>query len=472
MEEREHLYEEESFRDQLSTLDERGNRKWIYPKKPSGNYYKARIWVSYFLLTVLIGGPFVRLGGEPLLLLNIIERRFVILGQVFWPQDSYLFAIGLITIVVMIVLFTVIYGRIFCGWICPQTIFMEMVFRRIEYAIEGDYQAQKKLDSSPWTADKILKKGSKHVLFIIISILIMHTFMAYFIGTERLGEIISSSPVENLGGFFAMLFFTGMFYFIFSKFREQACTNVCPYGRLQGVLLDKNSVVVAYDSLRGEKREKVRKGEDRKNSGKGDCIDCKQCVYVCPTGIDIRNGTQLECVNCTACMDACDSIMDKVGLERGLIRYASQEEIETKSPFRFTARMMAYSGFLLLLLGVLGTLLVVRSDVETTILRTPGVMYQDQGEGKLSNLYNFKVINKTNHDIPVSFRMIGEKGTIRLVGEKTEFNVEKQGTAEGALFIFMEKEQLDGVKTRLSIGIYSGDALIETVTTTFMGPVF
>ena len=464
----EDLYEEQSFRDQLSTLDESGNRRWIFPKKPTGRYFNARKIVSYFLLAILFGAPFIKINGEPLLLLNVFDRKFVIFGQVFWPQDFHLFAIGLITIVLFVVLFTVIYGRIFCGWICPQTIFMEMVFRRIEYAIEGDYMAQKKLKQSKWTTEKIWKKGLKHTLFLFISFLIMHAFISYLIGVDQLWEIMKSSPSENMGGFTAMVFFTAMFYFIFSRFREQVCTNVCPYGRLQGVLLDKNSVVVAYDQVRGEDRGKFRKNENREALGKGDCIDCKQCVYVCPTGIDIRNGTQLECVNCTACIDACDSIMDRVGFDRGLIRFASEEQIETRSKFRFTSRMKAYTGILTLLVGVLVTLLVLRSDVETTILRTPGIMYQEQEDGRLSNLYNIKVINKTNHDIPIELKVLDGPAEIRMVNKKMVANA--QGIAEGALFILLDREDIEGMKTTVKIGVFSENELIETVKTNFLGP--
>lgn len=464
----EELDERGSFRDSLSTLDEQGRRKWIFPKKPSGKYYFWRKIVSYFLLVFLLGSPFVKIQGEPLLLLNVFDRKFVILGQVFWPQDFHLFVIGMITMLVFIILFTVIYGRIFCGWMCPQTIFMEMVFRRVEYWIEGDFTAQARLKKAPWTTEKIVKKGAKHFIFLMVSSIIMHAFMSYLIGIDRVWDIIQSPPTQNIAGFTAMIFFTGMFYLVFSRIREQVCTNICPYGRLQGVLLDKNSVVVAYDYKRGESKSKLRKGEDRAEKNLGDCIDCKQCVHVCPTGIDIRNGTQLECVNCTACIDACDDIMDRVGFNRGLIRYASDESIATGTPFRFTSRMFAYTSVLSALIGVFIVLMVIRTDVETSILRTPGVMYQELANNEYSNLYNFKVINKSNKDFPLTFKIVGEKGKIQLVGD--ELSIEKQAVAQGALFIILNENELDGIKTTLKIGVYSGDRLIETVKTTFLGP--
>ena len=462
---------EESFRDSLSTLDDTGHRKWIFPKKPIGRYYNWRKSVSYFLLAILFAVPFIKIGNEPLFQFNVIDRKFVILGQVFWPQDFHLFVIGMISLIVFIVLFTVIYGRIFCGWVCPQTIFMEMVFRRIEYWIEGDYMAQKKLKKQNWDAEKIRKKTLKHGIFFLISILIMHTFMSYIIGVQEVWSIINQPPAEHMGAFAAMVFFTIMFYLVFSRIREQVCTNICPYGRLQGVLLDKSSVVVAYDHVRGEGqngRARLRKDEDRADKGYGDCIDCHQCVQVCPTGIDIRNGTQLECVNCTACIDACDSIMDKVGFERGLIKYTSEDQIETREPFKFTSRMKAYTVVLFLLFGVLGVLLMLRTDVETNILRTPGVMFQERPDGTYSNLYNYKILNKSQNDLAIELRVEGRDAKIELVGES--IHVSHQEIAEGALFIILSTDQLDGIKTKLEIGVYAGDKRIETVKTTFLGP--
>jgi len=461
--------EEVSFRDRISTVDESGNRRWIYPKKPKGRYYNARTLVSVVLLAILFSGPFIKINGEPLLMLNILERKFVIFGQIFWPQDFHLFLLGTISLILFIVLFTVVYGRIFCGWVCPQTIFMELVFRRIEYWIEGDYTKQRKLDKQPWDKEKVLKKGSKHVIFYAIAFLIGNTFLAYIIGIEELKSIITDPPSEHIAGLSAMILFSTAFYFVFAKFREQVCTNVCPYGRLQGVLLDRQSVVVAYDYKRGEQRGKLRKGEDRAAISKGDCIDCKQCVQVCPTGIDIRNGTQLECVNCTACIDACDSIMDKVGFDRGLIRYASEEQIAEKKKFHFTTRSMAYSVVLVLILGLLGSLLAMRTEVETSILRTPGMLYQDQGDNKVSNLYNIKIINKTNNAMPIHLELLDGKGNIKMVGNE-ELQVSSQGVVESALFLIYDRSTIEQMKTPVTIGVYSGDELIEEVDTYFLGP--
>lgn len=461
---------EGSFRDSIGTIDKEGHRRWIYPKKPDGKYYNARTIVSVILLSFLFAGPFIRIGGEPLLMMNVIERKFVLFGQVFWPQDFYIFALGMVTFAVFIIFFTVIFGRIFCGWVCPQTIFMEMVFRKIEYWIEGDWKQQKALDNMEWNAEKIRKKTLKHIIFYGISFLIANTFLAYVIGSDALIKIITDPPSQHIVGLVSIMIFSAVFYGVFAKFREQVCLVVCPYGRLQGVLLDRNSVVVAYDRIRGEFRSKFRKNENRAEANKGDCIDCHHCVDVCPTGIDIRNGTQLECVNCTACIDACNHMMTSVGLKPGLIRYASEAEIAESKPFKFTTRMKAYSGVLMLLVAVMTTLLLTRTDISATLLRTPGMLYQEQEEGKISNLYNFKVINKTNRSFPLTIKPMDEGVEIKMVGNP-DIVINEQGMAEGALFIYADRSQLKAMKSKFTIGIYSGDELLYKTKTTFIGPV-
>ena len=463
----------EQFRDSIGTIDKSGNRSWVFPKKPSGKFYKYRSYVSYFLLAFLLAAPFIKINGNQFLLFNVIERKFNIFGFPFWPQDFYLLVISMIVGVVFIILFTVIFGRIFCGWICPQTIFLEMVFRKVEYWIDGDRGKQIRLDKQPWNAEKIRKRLLKWFIFFVISFLIANVFLAYLIGGDTLITYITGSPFDNTSTLISLIIFTCVFYFIFAWFREQVCIIACPYGRLQGVLLDNKTINVAYDHKRGEReagRSKFKKNEDREAIGKGDCIDCKQCVVVCPTGIDIRNGTQLECVNCTACIDECDHMMESVGLPKGLIRYESEENIEKKKPFKLNARIKGYSAVLFILVGVLIGMLFLRNDVEATILRLPGQLYQHKENNIISNVYTFKVINKTTKDInDVSYRLMSQKGTIKLVTNQ-DFNIPKQGLAEGTLFIEINSSALKKDKIKLEIGVYSGDELIETTITNFLGP--
>lgn len=464
--------EDEAFRDRISTVSEEGKRVWIYPKKPSGRYYDYRKIVSYVLLTILVVSPFIKINGNQFLMFNVLERRFNIFGFPFWPQDFYLFVIAMIIGVVFIVLFTAAFGRIFCGWICPQTIFMEMVFRRIEYWIDGDRGAQLRLDRQPWNAEKIRKRTLKWFVFFVISFFIANIFLAYIIGSDRLLRYISEGPLEHWSTLISLLIFTGVFYFIFAWFREQVCIIACPYGRLQGVLLDNKSIVVAYDHKRGEGetgRAKFRKNEDRAALGKGDCIDCFQCVHVCPTGIDIRNGTQLECINCTACIDACDSIMDAVGLPRGLIRYASEENIEKKAKFEYTPRLKGYTAVLVILIGVLIGLLFLRSDVEATVLRIPGQLPEQLENNIISNVFTYKLINKTTSEKPnIHFKLKSPKGEVRTV-KRNEIIVPAQGMIEGTFFVDINAAELDGNRNKIIIEIYSDDDLIETTTATFLG---
>jgi len=464
--------QDESFRDSIGTIDETGHRKYIFPKKPSGKLYEYRKIVSYFLLAILISNPFLKINGNQFMMFNVLERRFNIFGFPFWPQDFYLFVLFMILGVVFVILFTVIFGRIFCGWICPQTIFLEMVFRRIEYWIEGDRGAQIRLAKQEWNAEKIRKKGLKWLIFLVISFFIANVFLAYLISSDELFKMIEDGPESHLSTLIALLIFTGVFYFVFVWFREQVCIIACPYGRLQGVLLDNKSINVAYDFVRGEKesgRAKLNKNEDRAASGKGDCIDCHQCVHVCPTGIDIRNGTQLECVNCTACIDECDSIMETVGLPKGLIRYASEDEIEKKSKFQFTARMKGYTAVLVILIGILTGLLFLRTDVEASILRLPGQLFQHKGDN-ISNVYTFKIINKTNDEFKdIHFKLVGIKGTLNVVGHQ-DFKVPKQGMNSGTLFIEINQFLLETDKTKLEIEVYNGNKKIETATTNFLSP--
>lgn len=454
-----------SFRDKVATVDKEGKRVWVFPTKPVGKLYNARNWLSVLYLLVFFTLPFIHVNGHPLFLINILERKFILFGQIFWPQDFFIFGLGMVVFIVFIALFTVVFGRVFCGWACPQTIFMEMVFRKIEYWIEGDGAQQKLLAKAPWNTDKILKKFGKWTIFWIVSFLIANTFLAYIIGVEELKKIITEPIGKHVGGFVAIVIFTTIFFGVYSWFREQVCTVVCPYGRMQGVLLDKNSIVVSYDHVRGEPRGKYKKTAER---DLGDCIDCAQCVKVCPTGIDIRNGTQLECINCTACIDACNKMMLAVGFEEGLIRYASESNITEKKPLRFTGRMKAYSGVMVVLLGVLVYLLASRTDVGISILRTPGQLYQ-QSNGQISNLYNYKFLNKTYIDKEIVLKPENFKGEIKLVGE-TKLKVPKEQYARGSMFITLAESAVTKRKTQLQIGVYEEGVKIRTITTSFLGP--
>lgn len=455
----------ESFRDRIATMDAHGKRKWVFAQKPKGKFYNIRTYVSWFFFLLFFSLPFLYINGRPLFLFNVPKAKFIIFGQVFWPQDFFIFGIIMITFIVFIILFTSAFGRLFCGWICPQTIFMEMLFRKLEYAIEGDASQQKILAAAPWTINKIVRKTTKHAVFYILAFVIANYFLAYIIGAEDLWAMIQKPP-ENAGTITALMVFSAVFYAVYAFFREQACTVVCPYGRLQGVLLDKNSMIVAYDYKRGEERKKFNKKEERTA---GDCIDCHQCVKVCPTGIDIRNGTQMECVGCTACIDACDQMMEHVGFKKGLIRYASENGIANHEKLHYTRRMKMYTALLILLTGLLTLLLVTQKDVKATVMRTPGLLYQEKGEDSVSNLYNIKVVNKTINKIPLTVKMEKGNGKVVMVGDV--IHVQSEGQGAGSFFVILSKNSIHERKTNLILGLYQGNRKIDVMKTSFLGPV-
>jgi cytochrome c oxidase accessory protein FixG len=459
------------FRDHISTADQQGRRLWLYPKRPHGRYYRARTWLTWLLLAVMFGGPFVKINGNPLLMLNIVERKFSVLGVIFWPQDNLVFALGFLLFLMGIAVFTAAFGRLWCGWTCPQTVMMEMVFRKLEYLIEGDASAQKALDHAPWTPSKITKKAAKHSLFLALSFIIGNTLLAYIVGFDALKQIVTDDPQKHLTGLAFMVLFTLIFYGIFARFREQACTFICPYGRLQSTLLDENTIVVAYDHKRGEKRSHWSREEAqarRAARGAGDCIDCFNCVTVCPTGIDIRNGTQMECVNCTACIDACDEVMTKIGRPRGLIRFASLNGIERGERLRVTPRIAGYVVILLVLGAALTTLLLTRSDVDVTLLRTPGALFDQTPEGRISNLYLLKLTNKTRRALPVTLKLENLPGSLSILGGELNLPAERQ--SEASVLIQIAPDNLASGHTPLTVGVYAAGKPLNKIKTVFIGP--
>ena len=482
------IIKQESFRDSVATINSEGKRNFIDPKKPKGRFYNLRTWFSIAYLVIFFTLPFIKVNEAPLFLFNVLERKFIFFGMVFWPQDFFIFAIGFLTFVVFVILFTVVFGRIFCGWACPQTIFMEMVFRKVEYWIDGDSFKQKQLRNMPWNGEKIRKRTVKFIAFFAISFLIANFFLAYLIGMDELISDIKN-PAAHVGTLISLLIFTTIFFFVYWWFREQVCIVVCPYGRLQGVFLDKNSIVVAYDHKRGEPRGKLKKDDDHdkckgcKEDGAcksiaakfeaytkpGDCIDCFACVRVCPTGIDIRNGTQLECINCTACIDACDDIMEKVHKPKGLIRYASENSIVSGVKLKLNRRIKAYSAVLLILISLLVFLLAGRTDLDVTLMRTSGMTYTTLPDGRLSNLYNLKIANKTYKDIDFSLKLENMPGEIELVGSGV-LEVKKEDYSHLQFFVKLNKADVTNWKTEVKIGMYEGGKKIKNIKAKFIGP--
>lgn len=462
----------DSFRNKVSSIGEEGARNWLYPKKPSGKFYKARTIVSWLLFVFLFGAPFIKVDGHPFMLFNIIERKFVFFGLVFFPQDFYLVVLGILTALISIFLFTAVFGRIWCGWLCPQTIFLEMLFRKIEYLFEGDGRQQRQYNEAPMTPGKAIKKVLKQAIFFVLSFFIANMFLSYIIGIDELKKIVTDPPSQHLVGLFAILVFSFLFYGVFAWFREQACIIVCPYGRYQSALVDVNTIAVSYDFKRGEPRGKLVKIDPKRIAtevapARGDCVDCKQCVEVCPTGIDIRNGIQLECVNCTACIDACNSVMDKIKKPRGLIRYTSLTTIKDGKSHWLSPRILGYTGVWLLITCLFLFFFIRRPMTEVLILRQPGSLAQKQANGEILNFYLLQVANKQAHDVPVELKLISpQKGQITMVGEFSP--VPRITEKTGRFFLAMPKEETSGGDMNVKFGIYSQGKLLKEIETKFL----
>jgi cytochrome c oxidase accessory protein FixG len=448
-----------------NTSEQANKRVWMYPKLIKGKLYKYRNMVSYFLLIPLFLGPFVKISGEQLFLFDILERKFVVFGVVFMPQDFYLFVLAMLTFIVFIVLFTAVFGRVWCGWACPQTIFMEMVFRKIEYWIEGDARQQKELHAAPLSPGKLFKKTLKHGIFILISFIIANVFLAYIIGSDTLIKIIKDPVNQHIYGFIAICVFTAVFYLVFARLRELVCTVICPYGRLQEVLIDRKTLVVAYDYIRGEPRGHINKA----TTGQiGDCVDCDLCVQVCPTGIDIRKGTQMECINCTACIDACDMVMEKTKRSLRLIGFKSEEEISERKTFGMSKRIYGYAAILLILVSTLGILLVNRSDIGTTILRAGGTLYQLRDDGTVSNLYNAELINKTSEVISFLILMPDQQTKIQYITKPEK--IKRGESAKLTFFLIRPQHYIQNYKSGITLKIVSNGKIISKAKTTFIAP--
>lgn len=462
----EDLLKPHNFRDTVSSVTDKGKRKWVYADKVSGKFYNARQWVAWLYLAVFFTMPLIKVNGMPFFMINIPESKFIIFSKIFWPQDFFIFAMAMITFIVCIILFTIVFGRLFCGWACPQTVFMEFVFRKIEWLIEGSPGQQRKLNDAPWHTEKIVKKTSKHLIFFGLSFLIANTFLAYILSIDELLKIIREPLSEHIALLAGLLFFSFLFYAVFAYVRDIVCTTICPYGRLQSVMFDKDTMQITYDYKRGEPRGKFRKNENRTI---GDCIDCKRCVQVCPTGIDIRNGIQMECVSCSACIDACNIVMNQVGLPKGLIRYASENEISSGKQFHFTGRMKAYTALLFVLIGFMSFLIITRKTIEADIYRAAGQLYQEMPGHKISNLFTAKIINKTNKDIPIVLKLETNGGSLQLIGRQSII-LKKEAINEFSMLIAFPEATLKSRSSAIQIGIYSGNQKIQTITSKFLGP--
>jgi cytochrome c oxidase accessory protein FixG len=467
--------EHDAFRNELASVARDGRRKWVYARKPAGRLYRGRTALSWVLLAFLFLAPFIRVGSQPLMMLNVLERRFVLLGVLFRPQDFYLVVLIGLTLLVTVVLSTVVFGRIWCGWLCPQTIFMEMLFRKLEYLIEGSAEQQLRRDRGPWTPDKALRRSAKHVIFFGLSFVIANVFLAWIIGAPALTEIVTDPPAGHIVGLVAILIFTFVFYMVFARFREQACVLACPYGRMLSALTDARTITITYDWRRGEPRHRIVRGG---HAPAGDCIDCHQCVTVCPTGIDIRDGIQLECVNCTACIDACNAVMVRVGRPEGLIRFTSHHAVSTAAAGvevprtikgALSARVAAYTAVWLVLACSVAVLLAGRRDLDVLILRQPGTLFATVTGGDVANFYSVQALNRTGRARTFTIEVVEPRGgTITALGELG--TVAAYGLEESRVLLRVQPGALAGASTQVRFAVRADDGVVQTIESSFVGP--
>ncbi len=409
-----------------------------------GAYYKRRAVVMYTLLLILLSMPWIPVGDTQAVLFDLAHRRFVFFGVSFWATDTRFLFLVLASAGLSLFFFTSLLGRVWCGWACPQTVFLEFVFRPIERLIEGNHTQRKRLDEKPWDSDKIIKKGTKYLVFTFISWILASTLLAYFVGRVPLIEMMTHLPTQNMTMFSLTIFVMALFLFEFGWFREQFCSVVCPYARFQSVLMDKDSLIVGYDKSRGEPRGK-------NDPDKGDCVDCGMCMRVCPNGIDVRNGTQLECIQCGACVDACTSVMVKLGKPTGLIRFDTERGIQEGIRKFLRPRIVAYGTLLSIILCLFVTLLLVRKQSEFLVIRmSQATPFQVLPDGQISNQFKVHIGNKSLKDRVYTVR-VADDSKVTLVTPMSPFPVSAASGAMMPLFINFKNEDFNGKRVLIEV---------------------
>ena len=446
----------------LSTLEKDGSRRWLKPRLSVGGYLKARRAVAYALILIFTLTPYLRMNGKPLVLLDVVHRRFTLFGYTFLPTDTVLLALLIVTILVGIFLLTALFGRVWCGWACPQTVYMEFVYRPIERLFEGTKGrgGSAKRELAGW------RKPARFVVYLLVSMFLAHTFLAYFVGVENLLKWVTSSPLKHPVAFVVMAATTGLMLFDFGYFREQTCIIACPYGRLQSALLDSQSLIVTYDENRGEPRGKARKsGED----AKGDCVDCHLCVETCPTGIDIREGLQMECIGCAQCIDACAPVMQKLGREPGLIRYSTQAAMQGEKKRLLRPRVVIYPLIMLIVLAMFGVAIGTKQSADVLVMRSRGKPFETIGGGMVANTMQVKITNRTDEPRQYLIEPADERiARIETGSEPTDI-APGESHAYNVMIVVPRSAFTDG-KLEAGLRITDGAGYDQTVSCRLLGP--
>ena len=460
----------------LSTLRNDGSRRWLYPVPSKGRFWRRRQVVGWALIAFFVSLPIVRIGGKPAVLLDVAAREFTFFGFTFYPTDTFLLLLVGIGILVSVALVTALLGRVWCGWGCPQTVYLEFFYRPVERFFEGAEHVRARRDAGPWTWDKAWRKGAKWAVYVVASALLAHTFTAYFVGWDRLVVWMTGPPTEHWGYFVLAAVTTGLVLFDFGYFREQMCTITCPYGRFQSILLDPDSMIVSYDPNRGEPRaRRGKKAIAAEQAGLkpplGDCIDCGACVRTCPTGIDIREGLQMECIACTQCIDACDAIMDAVDLPRGLIRYTSERALANEPTRVVRGRTLAYGALLVAVTAVFTVALTTRHAYDVDVVRAVGQPFTERADGQVTNGLRLRVRNQTATG--ASFRaalVVPEGGALRLAAPApVAVAARAQVRVEGAITV--SRSAFGGAaEVPAVVRLTFDDGSTEDVPFTLLGP--
>jgi cytochrome c oxidase accessory protein FixG len=446
----------------LSTLNLDGSRRFLYPQPSPGRFLRARRILGWALIVLFVGLPFLTLNGKPAILLQFESGRFTFFGTTFFATDSALLMLGLLALFLAIFLTTALWGRIWCGWACPQPVYLELLFRPIERLLEGGPMRRRL--KTRWA--RIWRGGLKHLVFAALSLALAHLFVAYFVGVDAIWEGVTLDSGEHPVAFGAMLVVTALMVFDFARFREQTCTVVCPYGRFQSVLLDRRSLIVGYDARRGEPRGK---GQRTAETAFGDCIDCGACVRTCPTGIDIRDGLQMECIHCTQCTDACDAIMDRVGKPRGLVRYASQDELEGTDGRGARWRLWVYPALLGVALVAFVIVLLVRTSADVTLLRGAGNPFAVTPTGEITSQIRIKIANRTAEGRSYRIALV-EPGVLRLIAPQNPFLVAAGRTDETSVFVLAPRSEFVAGRRRVKLHVADGHGFEVSRPYLLLGP--
>ena len=460
----------------LSTLRNDGSRRWLYPTPSRGRFWRRRLVVGWALIAFFVSLPVVRVGGKPAVLLDLAAREFTFFGFTFYPTDTFLLLLVGIGILVSVALVTALLGRVWCGWGCPQTVYLEFLYRPVERFFEGAEHVRARRDAGPWTLDKAWRKAGKWAVYVVASALLAHTFTAYFVGWDRLLTWMTGPPTEHWGYFVLATLTTGLVLFDFGYFREQMCTITCPYGRFQSILLDPDSLIVSYDPGRGEPRaRRGKKAIAAEQVGEtpplGDCVDCGACVRTCPTGIDIRDGLQMECVACTQCIDACDDIMDAVDLPRGLIRYTSERALEGEPTRVVRGRTVAYGVLLAAVAAVFTIALTTRHAYDVDVTRAVGQPFVVLADGGVANRVRFRVRNQTATD--ATFRVelaTPEGGVLRLGASQPVAAASRQLVRVEGFAVVPATTFAGAAQAGATFRVVFSDGTVETVPFTLLGP--